>query len=432
MVTQSQSCSPLRPGWSSTDDSGVLNSSASQRPLRVLVVGINWPPETFVQRLVIGLAEAGVAVTVATAQAPDHPALAWLPTPAWAGPPPLRLARLGAMLIQARHAHRDLASFARHLAARPGLQRQLNGWWQLLPFAGQRWDVIYFPWNSAAISMLPLFDLDMPVVVSCRGSQVSTAPLNPERAAHKAGLTRTFQRATAVHCVSTAIVADAQRYGLDPAKACVIRPSIDPDFFYPLAQRRSVTDAQLNLITTGNLIWLKGYEYLLLALWRLRSKGIDAALTIIGDGSEIQRLRYTIHDLALEPHVRLLGKLAPEQVRAQLWHADVFVLTSLSEGIANVVLEAMACGLPVVTSDCGGMREAVDDGVEGFVTPVRDPEATAAALARLAVDEALRRRMGEAGRVRVLREFTLALQVQAFSDLFYRVNNVKNSACASS
>jgi len=96
----------------------------------------------------------------------------------------------------------------------------------------------------------------------------------------------------------------------------------------------------------------------------------------------------------------------------------VFLLSSLSEGISNAALEAMACGLPVVTTDCGGMREAVTDGIEGFVVPVRDPEAMAEALLRLWKDPELRRRMGEAARERVLREFRLDQQISAFLALF--------------
>jgi glycosyltransferase involved in cell wall biosynthesis len=292
--------------------------------------------------------------------------------------------------------------------------------WHLLPFAGGRWDIVYIPWNSAAIGFLPLFDLGMPVVVSCRGSQVSVAPLNPERAVHKAGLTTIFKRAAAVHCVSEAIVADALLYGLDPSKADVIRPAVDPDFFYP-SEQQSADRGRFRLITTGTLIWRKGYEYMLAALRRLHDQEIDAHLTIIGDGPERQRVLYTIHDLGLEQQVVLLGRLAPERVREQLWQADAFVLSSVSEGISNAVLEAMACGLPVVVTNCGGMREAVTDGVEGFVVPVRDAAALATALSRLSASSALRRQMGHAARNRIIAQFTLDQQVKQFVDLFEMV-----------
>jgi glycosyltransferase involved in cell wall biosynthesis len=81
----------------------------------------------------------------------------------------------------------------------------------------------------------------------------------------------------------------------------------------------------------------------------------------------------------------------------------------------------MATGLSVVTTDCGGMREAVSDGVEGFVVPTRDAKGMAAALGRLAGDAGLRARMGAAARARVLKEFTLEGQVRAFRDLLEEV-----------
>jgi len=220
-----------------------------------------------------------------------------------------------------------------------------------------------------------------------------------------------------VHCVSDAIKQEAIKLGLDPAKAWVIRPAVDPNFFFPApAERRA--DSTLHIVTTGALIWRKGYEYALLAIRRLVEQGVPVHFEIIGDGPERQRVLYTLDDLHLHEHVHLLGRLSPEAVRARLQRADVFLLASLSEGIANAALEAMACGLPVVTTDCGGMREAVTDGVEGFVVPVRDPAAMAEALQKLASDADLRAAMGARARERILREFTLEQQIGQFLALY--------------
>ena len=84
--------------------------------------------------------------------------------------------------------------------------------------AGQPADVIYFPWNSAAISYVALFDLGIPVLVSCRGSQVNVGPHNPGRTELRDGLRVTLSRAAGVHCVSKAIETEAKAYGLDPDK----------------------------------------------------------------------------------------------------------------------------------------------------------------------------------------------------------------------
>lgn len=256
-----------------------------------------------------------------------------------------------------------------------------------------------------------------PYVVSCRGSQINVRPHVPTHAGLANGLQTTFQQAAAVHCVSEAIKQEAFAYGLDPAKAWVIRPAVDPEFFHPAAAEQRADNA-FRIVTIGSLVWPKGYEYALLAIRQLVDSGLDVRFEIIGAGPEHSRVLYTVDDLNLKEHVHLLGQLPPDDVRRRLQQADVFLLASLSEGISNAVLEAMACGLPVVTTDCGGMREAVADGVEGFVVPVRDPAAMAEALRKLAADPELRATMGQRARERILGEFTLEQQTQQFLALY--------------
>jgi glycosyltransferase involved in cell wall biosynthesis len=130
---------------------------------------------------------------------------------------------------------------------------------------------------------------------------------------------------------------------------------------------------------------------------------------------------HAIDELGLRDRVRLHGQVDSAVVLAHLQSADVLLHPSLSEGLPTVVLEAMACGLPVVVSECGGVREAVTDGVEGFVVPPRDPGRMAAALAELSREPELRRRMGRAGRARVQRAFTLERQIDAFVDLYEQI-----------
>jgi glycosyltransferase involved in cell wall biosynthesis len=112
----------------------------------------------------------------------------------------------------------------------------------------------------------------------------------------------------------------------------------------------------------------------------------------------------------------------PDEVRRALHEADVLLHPSLSEGMPTVMLEAMACELPVVVTDVGGVREALADGVEGIVVAPRDPAALAAALERLRLDPELRRRMGAAGRRRVRAGFTLEQQLDQFEDFYLRLS----------
>ncbi len=393
----------------------------SARHLRVLVVGMGGKCITFLDRLVTGLAESGMEITVASPERPQVQRFAatrqmrWLRIPAWDGPVILHVLNLIWMLVWQLPSGR-FGWLRRNVLSEASASRRLGSLYRLLPFTRREWDIIYFPWNSAAIGYKALYSLGIPVVVSCRGSQVNIKPHKPGNGQYVEGLWDSLKGAAAVHCVSQDILEEARTYGLETEKARVIRPAVDPQFFQ-LAEQKSAHD-RFRIITTGSLIWRKGYEYALTAFKELSGRGLYAEFHIIGDGPERQRILYTIQDMELEGRVVLHGKLPPEQVRNKLQQADVFLLSSLSEGISNAVIEAMSCGLPVVTTDCGGMREAVTDGVEGFVVPVRDPAAMADALYSLALDPGMRKRMGQAGRDRVLRDFNMQNQIEDWVNLF--------------
>ena len=372
--------------------------------------------------------EGGVEVTVACAEKPgrewlSHANLRWLRAQSWNISAARRL--LGLIKLLFCGLLRDPVAAWRIIGlGEESFRNRLNLWHKLLPFVGRSWDVIYFPWNFGAIEYLPLFDLGIPVVVSCRGAQINIEPHDPGRNAILEKLSLTFQKATAVHCVSEAIRNEASRYGLDPKKAWVIHPSVDPDFFRP-AERVELANETFDIISTGFLTWRKGYEYALVAVRRLWDQGIPAHFHIIGDGPGFSRLLYTISDMNLAGKVHLHGRVTPLEVRDRLQKSNAFLLSSVSEGISNAVLEAMACGLPVVSTDCGGMREAITEGKEGFLVPVRDPEAIAVALARLAKDPELSHRLGQAARQRILKEFTLKRQIGKFIELYQEA--IKNS-----
>ena len=407
-------CLPFLPGW----------NNMVRKNLSILVIGCHWPPETFLARLFHGLIENGVAITIAgpTKPAPEwlaKPNFHWLYAPSWKGFALKRFVHLGRMWLRAQGRGRHhLQSFRSYIPSDEPLVARLAAWNKLLPFASGLWDVIYFPWNTAAINYLPLFDLDIPTVISCRGSQVNVAPHNPKRTKMVTGLQETFKRATAVHCVSEDIKQEAQKYGLEPEKAWVIPPAVDPDFFCPPAEKQSSNT--FRIVTTGSLVWRKGIEFALTAVRHLVDQGVPVQFEVIGDGPERQRLLYTISDLDLEHQVQWRGKLKPIEVRDILQKSDVFLLASHSEGLSNAALEAMACGLPVVTTDCGGMREAISDGVEGILLPMQNPYLMAQKLCFISKNPGIGKKMGQKGRLKIISHFTLSQQSSDFISLLDR------------
>lgn len=153
------------------------------------------------------------------------------------------------------------------------------------------------------------------------------------------------------------------------------------------------------LLAAGRLNHQKGYPYLLQALSRLQQRGLAFEQWILGAGPLEATLQTQASHLGLGGRVRFLGfHKDPFQFMTK---ASIFVLPSLYEGFGNVIVEAMACGLPVVASDCPhGPAEIIQDGINGILVPPADPERLADALARLIQDPALRSRLAQAGRTR--------------------------------
>ena len=182
------------------------------------------------------------------------------------------------------------------------------------------------------------------------------------------------------------------------------------------APRSRTTRRRPLLVAVGRLRPPKDFDTLLRALALLPDAQFDAA--IVGDGPQRRELEALLVQLGLEERVRLEGER--RDVPALLARADVFVLSSRSEGLPVSVLEAMAAGLPVVASAVGGVAELVLDGETGVLVRPGDPEALAAALGPLLADPALRRRLGDAGRARAEAVFDLEACRRAHVELYLR------------
>jgi glycosyltransferase involved in cell wall biosynthesis len=159
----------------------------------------------------------------------------------------------------------------------------------------------------------------------------------------------------------------------------------------------------------------KGISVLLQAMALLQARGIRPELRIAGSGYSRSPLERKAVELGLE-RCRFLGFV--EDSVAFYQSLDVFVLASLSEGMPLTNLEAMASGLPVVTTDVGGAAEAVVDGVTGLVVPPGDPAALATALEALVADRPLARRLGETGRQRVGEHFSTESMFRSLSAVY--------------
>jgi colanic acid/amylovoran biosynthesis glycosyltransferase len=393
-------------------------------------VGIRWPPETFLCWKLEGLAAAGMRVTVASRNVFDRDAklegVELLSFPR-AGELPRGRALALKLLRSLVRAPRRTLRLVREVRRLPS-DRSLR-LAACLPLIRLRPDVVHFEWQSGAVYYMPLFAVwRAPVVASNHGSEGSLFPYVP---GHEHWVRRTpelFEAVTALHCVSESLRRGAVERGLEPAKARVIRQGVDPRFFRPnggpAADGRS-----FRVISIAWLRWVKGFEWALEAVRTLVDAGVPIEYTIVGDDpkdevgepSERERIAHTVADAGLAEHVQLIEMAPSREVARRLQESHALLLPSLDEGLPTVVLEAMASGVPVVATDCGGVSEALTDGVEGLVVPPRDSDALAAALRRLWSEPELRARMGEAARHTATTRFTLERQVDEFHALYREV-----------
>ena len=411
--------------------------------MRIILIAGIFPQlsETFILRKATALVERGHQVTVATRRRGNWKLFHdYLPLPIglsiqdlfpeWGWSNPHRaialIAGLSVHLFRSPiRALRLIKTCHQHPAMKATPWRQFI---RHLPFVNKDADIVHFEFLGlgAMYPLVPML-LGIPMVVSCRGTELHLfGQHSPQQ---QAAFVDCLKRADAIHCVSSNMankVAEVSgRENSSTSGIWVNRPAVATEKIIPK------TDWAENnppvILAVGRLVWIKGYDYLLASLSRLKQAGIAFRAQIIGDGPLYAPLRHSIEDLDLKPEVELLGSLPSAEVFERLRSADLFVLSSHAEGISNAALEAMAMGLPVVTTNAGGMAEAVSDGVEGYVVPVRDISALADRLKSLLTDAGQRERMGRSARSRAEASFSLSRQAEVFEQMYNSVISSSNA-----
>lgn len=225
--------------------------------------------------------------------------------------------------------------------------------------------------------------------------------------------------ATSVFTVSNDVKQHLVDEGFRPAQIEVIYNGIDvgdaPDAMMRAAVRQElgVDDAAMVIGTVARLDPVKDLDTLVRALALLRTKNV--LLLIVGDGPRRAELARLATDLDVAPRVRFLGHR--EDARRCLAGCDVYVNSSISEGVSLTILEAMAAGLPVIATRVGGTPEVIDHSC-GLLVEARDPAALADGLDRLFQDAAARRRLGDRARHVVVERFGLDAMVERYRQVY--------------
>jgi len=244
---------------------------------------------------------------------------------------------------------------------------------------------VYF--GHIGVHLLPyLRKARLPVIVSFHGAD---AGVDLKKGSHAAALRRVFDRATLVLPRSEAIAGNLVALGCPEGKIRVHRTGIPLDRF-PFAQRYVPEDGQWRLFQACRLIPKKGVETTLRGFARFLVRYPGARLTVAGEGPLAQALAELAEDLRIAGRVSFPGFVSQAMLRDLLYQAHLFIHPSVTgpdgdqEGVPNAILEAMACGLPVVATRHGGIPEAVLDGETGLLAPEHSDAALAEAMLRMA------------------------------------------------
>jgi len=274
--------------------------------------------------------------------------------------------------------------------------------------------------------------LRLPFVVYAYGNEILTAM---QSAWQKPRLA--LQHADRVLAISRFTADLVRRAGVSPERIALVHPGCDVDRFRPRPARMDLRHALLGprdrdrvLLTVGGLVARKGQDMVIQALPRLRQSIPDVTYLIVGDGPYRAQLETLAMSVGVRDHVVFAGMVSAEDLPDVYALSDVYVMPSREqlescdvEGFGLVFLEANACGKAVVGGRSGGIPDAVEDGVSGLLVDPHDPEDIANALRRILSDGDMALRLGEQGRLRVVREFEwkrIGDQVQGILDSIQR------------
>ncbi len=189
--------------------------------------------------------------------------------------------------------------------------------------------------------------------------------------------------------------------GGDPKKIIVYFSAIDCKKFS--FKPRTLGEGNIRIVTVCRLVEKKGLPYAIHAVERLIKKNNKIKYDIVGFGAMEQELKRLIKKLGIQDHIRLVGRASENEVAAILDNAHIFLLPSITadngdeEGIPNSLKEAMARGIPVVSTDHSGIPELVDDGISGFLVPQRNSTMLARKIQYLIDNPTIWHKMGQAG-----------------------------------
>ncbi len=296
-------------------------------------------------------------------------------------------------------------------------------------------DVIHAHWLlpngfiGAIVSKL----CQVPLVLTVHGSDLFVAKLNPF---FKWMSKWTLKQTVKVTSSSPTFLQMVEALGASEEKQCLVNHGTTPAEFSPassqqlidLRQSLSIPEDHLIVFSLGRIVLKKGFEYLIKAIPHIQDKVSNVTVIIGGDGSDLPRLKSLAEEQGVSENIRFPGTISRADVSVYFHLCDIFTLPAVFDPKGNVdgcpivIMEAMACGKPVVVTNISGIPQAVLHDKTGYLVGEKDSEALVTALVSLLTDPEKRTRFGSAGRQRLLHELTWEKTIEQFISLYPQGN----------
>ena len=240
----------------------------------------------------------------------------------------------------------------------------------------------HFTWSAGYVGAKLKEKYDVPFVVTAHGYDIYELPFKDKE--WRTNIEYVLNAADAIITVSESNSKYIKKLGVD-TPVHIVPNGYRRDLFYQMDMERSRNKLNLPhdkkiILTVGNLVDVKGHKYLIEAMGHITKHRSDVMCVIVGSGKLETQLRKKITDMNLEDHVRLIGSKPHNEIPVWMNACDVFVLPSLNESFGVVIVEAMACGKPVVASAVGGITEIITNNSLGVLCKPEDIRALTDAL----------------------------------------------------
>tara|TARA_X000000950_G_scaffold231930_1_gene280675 strand:+ start:369 stop:1568 length:1200 start_codon:yes stop_codon:yes gene_type:complete len=242
---------------------------------------------------------------------------------------------------------------------------------KILPVLNHTPDIFHIQWAKSLPFWFFLKEIyGVKIVLSLRGSHINySAFANDSLAKNYNNL---FPNVDRMHAVSKKILLKAEKYGASRDKTDIIYSSLDLGLLKTYKKNNFKPHRPFRFLSVGRFHWVKGYQYSISAFANLKKINKNIHYLIITNNSISEEILYQIDELSLKNNIEIVHPDSQDKVYEIMRQSDCLILPSVQEGISNVVLESMAIGLPVISSDCGGMKEIINYGRNGFYFPSRD------------------------------------------------------------